>query len=832
MNPALQEDSHSSDIEQRIDGLISQLTLKEKVSLLSGQDAWNTVPIERLGIPSITMTDGPHGVRSNQPEAGRFVSPATSFPTGISMAASWDPELVARVGVALGEETRALGCQVLLGPCVNIVRTPLAGRNFESYAEDPCLAGRIGVAYVKGVQSQRVGTSLKHYACNNQEIERNRGNSVVDERTLREIYLPAFEAVVKEAHPWTVMCSYNRINGVYASENQYLLNEILKGEWGFDGIVVSDWGANHTTVESVKGGLDLEMPGPAKYYGKLLSDAVNTWQIDEAVIDESVRRLFRLIFRSGKFEDPAALPSGSLNTPDHQSLARELAEESITLLKNERGVLPLKPEQIETLAIIGPNAAEGRIGGGGSSYLEPPYRVSPLDGLRLKLGDRIEIGYAQGCDNFVELPVLKTKYITPAKGSGNGLLGEYFNNPDLAGEAKMERVDSKLDFWWFTPGPLENLTEDSFSARWSGKLTVSSSGLHTIKLVNTGTARLYLDGKLRIENSAGKLPIDFNLPQQDARLELVEGQPYDLRVEFIKPTGDPFAHLRLLFAPTPRPEDDDRLARAMELARKSDVVLVFAGYPEGHESEGSDRPDLELTGSQTELIRAVAGVNKNTIVVLNAGAPVTMPWLEEVAAVLEAYYPGQEGGHALARVLLGEVNPSGKLPVTFPRRLEDSPAFINYPGGKEVFYGERIYVGYRYYDQRNIEPLFPFGYGLSYTIFEYSNLQVPSQARMGEPVAVTLTVRNTGAYAGKEVVQLYVHDRQASLDRPPKELKGFIKVKLHPGESREVHFELDQRALSFYDPYQKRWVAEPGEFEVMVGSSSRDIRVQAAFELI
>jgi beta-glucosidase len=320
MKPSM-ENTNASSIEQRVEDLLKKLTLKEKVALLSGKDVWNTVPIERLGIPSLTMTDGPHGVRSNRPEAGRIVGPATSFPTGVSMAASWNPDLIERVGQALGEETRAMGCDILLGPCVNIARTPLAGRNFESYSEDPYLASRIGVAWVKGVQSRHVGTSLKHYACNNQEIERSRGDSQVDERTLREIYLPAFEAVVKEAQPWTVMCSYNRINGVYASEHNYLQNDILKGEWGFDGAVVSDWGANHTTAESMKGGLDIEMPGPARYYGDLLVAAVQNWQVDESAIDKAARRILRMIVRSGKLDDPSSLPSGAVNTPDHQALA-------------------------------------------------------------------------------------------------------------------------------------------------------------------------------------------------------------------------------------------------------------------------------------------------------------------------------------------------------------------------------------------------------------------------------------------------------------------------------------------------------------------------------
>jgi beta-glucosidase len=831
MKPIEQANSHLVTIEQRVEDLLSKLTLKEKVLLLSGKDSWRTATIERLGIPSLTMTDGPHGVRSNQPDTGRVVSPATSFPTAISMAASWNPELIERVGAALGEEARAMGCDILLGPCVNIVRVPLAGRNFECYSEDPYLAGRIGVAYVIGVQSRKVSVSVKHYACNNQETERFRGSSEVDERTLREIYLPQFETIVKEAKPWTVMCSYNRINGVYASENNYILNEILKGEWGFDGVVVSDWNANRTTVASVKGGLDIEMPGPAKYYGNLLVEAVLNWKVDETVLDHAVRRILRLIIRSGRLDDPALLPSGSLNTPEHQTLARELAEASITLLKNENRILPLNLETIRSIAVIGPNAVDMRISGGGSANLDAPYQLSPLEGLKAKLGYRVQIGYEQGCDNFVEPPLIKSAYLTPAKGSGKGLWGEYFDNPDLSGKPVLERIDEKLRMWWFHVGPTEQI-QGAFSVRWTGKLTVSGTGLHTFVLISSGKSRLYLDDQLLIENIATQILKETHFTRNTVAIDLVGGRSYSLRVELIKSAMEDVAHIKLLFGATPRPEEDDRMTRAIELAKQSEVAIVFAGMPEELETEGHDRPHLELPGRQTELIKAVAKANRNTIVVLNCAAPVTMPWLEDVPAVINMFYPGLEGGHAIARILVGEVNPSGKLSVTFPKRLEETPAFTDYPGTKEVFYGEGIFVGYRYYDKRDIEPLFPFGFGLSYTTFEYSQLKVSDQVKLGEPVRVSVTVKNTGQVAGKEVVQLYVHDTKSSLTRPPKELKGFEKLLLQPDESKTVNFILDQRALSFYDPYQKQWVAEPGEFEILIGSSSRDIRLKATFNLV
>jgi beta-glucosidase len=527
-------------------------------------------------------------------------------------------------------------------------------------------------------------------------------------------------------------------------------------------------------------------------------------------------------------DDPADLPAGAVNTSEHQALARELAEESMVLIKNAGGVLPLK-EDVKRVAVIGPNAAEARIGGGGSSYLEPPYRVSPLEGLRLRLDDEVEVDYERGCDNFVEPPVLKPAYLVPPGGEGQGLLGTYFDNADLSGEAGAERVDSTVAFWRLRP-PAE-IDPDAFSVRWTGTLTAPDTGRHVIKLGGAGVCRVYLDGELLVD-------LAYDQPWGPARevseasayVELVGGRAYDIMIEYVKlPEVFPIIYVRFAYAP--ESEKDDRLARAVALAQRSDVVIVCAGMPTGYDSEGHDRPDMALPGPQAELIRAVAEANENTVVVLNCGAPVELPWIDAVPALVLAYYPGQEGGNALARVLMGDVNPSGKLSVTYPERYADNPTTVNYPGGREVRYGEGIFVGYRYYDQKDVEPLLPFGFGLSYTTFEYSDLQVPEVVRPGEPVEVSVTVTNTGERVGKEVVQLYVADTASSLARPPKELKGFEKVALDPGQSKVVTFTLDQRALSFYDPAQKRWVAEPGAFEVLVGSSSRDIRVKSAFTL-
>jgi beta-glucosidase len=497
--------------------------------------------------------------------------------------------------------------------------------------------------------------------------------------------------------------------------------------------------------------------------------------------------------------------------------------------------LPLQSDRIRSIAVIGPNAAEARIGGGGSSYVEPPYRISPLEGLHNLAGADIEIRYAKGCDNHTIPPAISTEFFTPPDGEGVGLKTEFFNNTDFSGAPVFSGIDTKVEGYFFGTPPSPGINADAFSIRWTGKLQIPESGLYTLILGNTDLCRLYLDGELILENDRGHVPAEviFEDPASIAAVvpvELETERAYDIKVEYVKFMSEDVSMLRLMYvAPV---TDEDSIATAVELARTSDVAVIFTGMPTGFESEGDDRPHMELPGPQSELIRAVAAANPNTIVVVNAGAPVTMPWLETVPAVLESFYPGQEGGNAIARILFGDVNPSGRLPITFPHRIADNPAFLHYPGEREVHYGEGLFVGYRYYDTKGIEPLFPFGYGLSYTTFEYSDLQVPATVQAGEEVTVTVTIKNTGQVAGKETIQVYVSDKKSSLIRPEKELKAFQKIALEPGESQTVTLQLKPCALSFYQPALKAWVAEPGTFEVIVGSSSRDIRRKAKFELV
>ena len=821
-------------MDTRIKDLIEKMTLEEKISMLAGADLWHTAAIERLGIPAIKMTDGPHGNRTIDNDDPLRRLPATCYPTGVSMGASWNPDLIHRLGRALAEETKSKGCDILLGPCINIQRSPLAGRNFESFSEDPYLVSRIAVAYVGGVQSRGIGASVKHFACNNSEFERFTMSSELSERALREIYLPGFKATVQECQPWTVMSSYNKINGTWAAENKYLLTDILKEEWGFEGFVVSDWWGTNSTVPSANAGLDLEMPGPAVFLGDELLSAVKAGEVSTETIDDKVCRILRIIFKTGAFESSKTVHEDEADTSEHRALAREVAGEAMVLLKNENGILPLQKDRLKTVAVIGPNAGEARIEGGGSSRVKPYYAVSPLEGVAEMCGDGIEILHEPGCKNYRLVPVIQPELLTPETGhEGQGLQAEYFNNDDLSGSPVVTRLEARPSVQWLG-GPDPDVDPDNFSIRWTGTFTAPVSGRYKFGLLSGGISRLYLDDELLIDKWTGQTPNTdrgaWMTGEKISEAEMIAGQSYSIRIEYSRSEA-PRAVMRL-GCDVPLPGDP--MKQAVEAAAKADVALLFVGTTDDRESEGFDRDSLELPPDQIELIEAVAEVNKNTVVVLNNGSPISMTgWIDRVAAVVEAWFPGQECGNAVADILFGKVNPSGKLPLTFPQRIEDTPAYLNYPGENgKVLYGEGLFVGYRYYEAKKIEPLFPFGYGLSYTTFEYENLNL-STSRLGtdDKLEVTLAVKNTGDTAGKEVVQLYIRDVESTLVRPEKELKGFCKVDLKPGQKKSINFTIGPEELSFYDPDLKEWIAEPGDFEILVGASSRDIRAQAVFSL-
>lgn len=799
-------------MSEQIESLIARMTLEEKISLLAGADAWHTVAIPRLGIPAIKTTDGPLGARGVD-----FPSSPTSacFPCGTALAATWNPELVRQVGRALGEETWSKGARILLAPTVNIHRSPLAGRNFECYSEDPYLTSRMAVAYIQGLQSQGVAACIKHFVCNDSEFERHTMNSQVGERALREIYLRPFEMALREAHPWAVMSSYNRINGAYASENNHLLLDILKGEWAFDGMVISDWFGTYSR-NVVRGGLDLEMPGPARWMGKPALEAVRRGEVGEAVIDDKVRRILKTLGRVNAFECPELPAEQAIDKPEHRALARQAAAEAIVLLKNENSILPLDRERVKSIAVIGENARWASILGGGSVRVHPHYVVAPLEAIKSKVGDRAK--YSIGCPIHRTPPLFDQSWWTDEP------ILHYFGNRALAGEPVHTETTRKAALDWFG-GSLPNVDPTNFSLRLTGTFRVPESGNYQLYLQGVGPSRLFVDGKKIVD--LWRDDEEWHRGAE-ADLPLVAGQQYSLTIEYGCDPDSPWRSLRFGAMP---PLPPDPMQEAVALAAQAEVAIVFAGLTNEWESEGFDRPDMELPGAQAELIERVAAANPNTIVVVNAGSPIAMGWLGKTAGVLQAWYLGQETGNAIVDILFGDANPSGKLPTTWPKRLQDNPAYLNYPGENgHVLYGEGLFVGYRFYDKKDVEPLFPFGYGLSYTTFAYRDLRIGApEYTAGDTIRVSVEIENTGRRAGQEIVQLYLRDVASHLVRPEKELKAFVKVALEPGEARRVEFALGEESLSYYDPAVKGWIAEPGEFEVLVGSSSRDIRLTGRF---
>jgi beta-glucosidase len=804
-------------LEQRVDDLLARLTLKEKIALMSGASAFAMHGVQRLEVPELNLSDGPNGVRSNAGE------PTTVFPTGSALAATWNPALLESVGQAVGREALALNIQVMLGPNVNIQREPLGGRNFESYSEDPYLAGRIGTGFVKGVQSQGVGTSVKHFVANEQEADRMRGNSIVDERTLREIYLLPFEMIVKEAHPWTVMASYNRLNGTYMSENDYLIRHILKGEWGFDGVLMSDWSAVHTTVEAANAGLDLEMPGPPRYFGSLLTQAERNWQVEEKVVDEAARRALRLIIRSGALDGKHG--GGELRSERNRTAALAAAREAITLLKNDRGLLPLDGAKLHSLAVIGPNADVPLYQGGGSAGVVPSRILTPLTALRSALGSKVQIRYAQGADNDPLPPPADARLLSPTQDRGEmGLRFSQYDNASFQGQPAHTGVETFFDKIALQFG----VGAPQVSIRWEGFFWAPRSGRYEFSLSQIGTGALYIDDQKVLDDTLGTLhraQLDFGAPVRTATTTLEAGRAHRIRIDYVS-LPFPFHSMRLGIRLPP-----GDIQEAVQAATGADAAIVFVGSSRSSETEGRDRADMELSGRQNELVQAVLAANPNTIVVLNNGAPLELPWAERAPALVEGWLAGEEGPEALAQILLGQANPSGKLPFTFPRRLEDNPAYLYYSPGRDASYGEGVFVGYRYYEKRKLAPLFPFGHGLSYTTFGYENLRVPASIAGGSSFEVSVDVRNTGKRAGQETVQVYIGD-EATTDvvRPLKELKAFQKVSLAPGERRTLKFTLTPRDLSYYDVHGKDWTSTPGTHTIYVGSSSADIRVQQPFE--
>ncbi len=803
-----------TDLDKRVNALLSKMTLEEKIEMIGGENTFYTHPFPKLGIPSLQMSDGPLGVHD--------YGPTTAYPAGIALAASWDVELAKRVGAMMGQDARARGVNFILAPGMNIYRAPMNGRNFEYFGEDPFLASRMAVSVIEGIQAQGVIATAKHFVANNEEYGRLEVSSDMEERTLREIYLPAFEASVKEAKVGAVMDAYNPVNGIFMTQNNHLNNEILKREWGFDGILMSDWGATHDGVAAANGGLDLEMPSAAYMYKDVLLAAIKAGKVSTTTIDDKVRRILRKAIEFGFLDRPQTVSSIPLLSQEGQQIALQEAQEGMVLLKNEGNILPLDRTKTKMIAVIGPDAYPAVIGGGGSSLTKPFNDVSFLEGVSNYLGTAATVLYA------VDAPVLEevfqnSEFVTTPGGS-NGLKAEFFNNENLEGTPTLVRTDSHVDFHWGDGSYAANQPVDHFSARWAGYFVPKKSGDYTFYTNSDDGARLYLDDERVIDDWQRHSETVNSFVR---RLEA--GRPYKIRLEYFEMVGT--ATIGFGITAT-------ELAVAREtkaLAQKADAVILCVGFDPSTETEGADRT-FQLPAGQDELIQQIASVNKNTIVVLTAGGNVDMAqWIDRVPGLIHAWYPGQEGGTALAQIVFGAYSPSGKLPASFERRWEDNATFNSYypaKGEKRVRYSEGIFVGYRHFDRSPTKPLFPFGYGLSYTTFAYSNLAItPRAGGLSEPVMVSFDVTNTGSRSGAEIAELYVGDSHASVPRPVKELKGFARVNLDSHKTQHVTIQLDRRAFSFYDVSKKGWNAEPGEFLLLVGASSDDIRLKGSFTL-
>ncbi|CAK7206644.1 beta-glucosidase [Sporothrix eucalyptigena] len=816
-----------------VEAILRGLSLQEKIALLSGVDNWHTKPIPRYGIPSIRVSDGPNGIRGTKMFNG---SPAACLPCGTALAATWDTALIQRGGELQADEAVAKGVSVILGPTVNTQRSPLGGRGFESFSEDPVLSGAMAAATVAGIQSRGVSATIKHFVCNDQEHERMKQDSRVSQRALREIYALPFQIALRDAKPWALMTSYNRVNGVHASEDPYLLKEVLRGEWSFDGMVMSDWGGTYSTAEAIKAGLDLEMPGPSFMRGSLVNHAVACGKLHEDDIDACVRRILEFTDKLLPLGIPSNAPEQTVDTKETAALLRQVASASIVLLKNQNKVLPFAKEK--STCVIGPNAKIAAYSGGGSASLPPYYAVTPVDGIAAVSTGRVD--HAVGCvaDNK---PALITNIIPQLS------MAVYDAPPSNPARRKVDDMtirEANLYFYDYHP-PLPSSHCGAWYIDFAGTLRPDATGEYLFSLSVAGTARLFVDGALVVDAATHQTPegtfFGFGTGEIYGRVRLEKDKDYAVTVEWGSLATSPMqthgaesmtgGGIRIGCA---RQLDvDEEIQRAVALARQADQVAVVAGLNADWESEGFDRGALGLPGAQNLLIRAVLAANHNTAVVLQSGTPVAMPWIAAAPAVLQAWYGGNETGRAIADVLFGDANPSAKLPLTFPARLEDTPAFLSFGAERgRTLYGEDVFVGYRFYEKAGRDVLFPFGHGLSYTEFAVDALCVDA-SEADDHLRVSLCVQNTGTRGGAYVAQVYVSQRQPSIARPVKELKGFGKVFLGPGERQTLTVPMSLKyATSFWDEQKKSWAMEKDTFDVFVGGSSADEKMLTSFFVV
>jgi beta-glucosidase len=799
-----------AQVEQRVESILSRMTLQQKIDMLGGVDDFYIRDFPALALPRLKMADGPLGVRN--------YGPATTMTGGISLAATWDSELAERVGSEIGRDARARGVHFMLGPGVNIYRAPMNGRNFEYFGEDPFLASRIAVGYIEGMQSQGVSATIKHFMGNNSEFDRHNTDSIIDERTMREIYLPTFEAAVKEAHVGAIMDSYNLTNGAHMTQNGYLITDVAKKEWRFDGIMMSDWTSTYDAIAAANGGLDLEMPSGVFLNRTNLEPAIQQGKVSVATIDDKIRRILRTAVRFGWLDrDQTDYSIPRFNMQGRQ-VALQSAREGIVLLKNDGNLLPLDKTKIKSIAVIGPDAYPAVPVGGGSARVQPFAAVSFLEGISNFLGSNTKVLYSRGIPKLGELADA-TQFATSGNNGHPGVSAEYFANKELQGNPAATRTEQHINLGIDSK---TNFPDGTQSSRWTGYFTPQSSGPHDVFVASTGEDggffRLYVDDKLVFDNwASSKALVSYTTFP-------LEVKPHKVVLEQ-HGRGD-WLGVRLQMGIVR--QGNYVGADAKKLAANADAVVLAVGFDYASESEGADRT-FRLPPGQEELIQEIAAANKNTIVVVTSGGNVdTNAWLDRVPVLLEAWYPGQEGGTALAEILFGNVDPSGRLPVTFERRWEDNPVHDSYypqPGTNRIVYKEGLFVGYRGYEHNRTKPLYPLGYGLSYTSFKYSNLEVKPSGASGN-YQVSLDVTNTGQRDGAEVVQLYVSDTYAKVPRPAKELKGFARVNLHPEETRRVTVSLDPRAFAYYDTETKHWRIDPGDFDVLVGRSAEQIELR------
>ncbi len=805
-------------VERRIDTILATMSLEQKLDYIGGVDRFFVREVKEAGIPRLVMADGPLGVRN--------FGPATAMAGGIALAASWNPALAARVGGEIARDARAKGVHFMLGPAVNIYRAPMNGRNFEYFGEDPFLASRIAVGYIEGMQAQGVSATIKHFAANNSEFDRHNTDAVIDERTLREIYLPAFEAAVKEARVGAIMSSYNLVNGVHASQNAFLQNEVARRDWGFDGVMMSDWDATYDGLAAALGGLDLEMPFAKMMSRATLRPAIESGRLPVATIDEKIRRILRVAIRFGwldRAQEDLQIPRYN---QEGRTVALEAAREGIVLLKNDGALLPLDRSKLKRIAVIGPAAYPAVPVGGGSARVEPFAAVSVLQGVSDRMGASAAVTYRAGLPSLDEV-ASATRFSTAPGGAERGLKLEVFPNLEPSGTPVATRTERSLNLWRSVGGGPDAARQPG-SARYTGYFEAPTAGRYGLFLQSSGGRggqRLLVDGALVVDCWK-----ETRAYVSERSLELAAG-PHQVVLEVSRQWGIGATRVRVGI----RQQGTLVEPQVRELAAQADVVIAAVGFDDETESESADRT-FALPFGQDELLRTLVAANKRTIVVLRAGGNVDMTaWLAEVPALVHTWYPGQEGGTAVADVLFGEVNPSGRLPVSFERRFEDAPTHDSYypaaPGSPRVPYKEGVFIGYRGYEKSGVAPQFPFGFGLSYTSFAYANLALSPTRTADGRLSVSFEVTNTGSREGQDVAQVYVSEQKPKLPRPAKELKGFAKVALRPGETRRVTVTLEPRAFAYYDVAKGDWRADAGRFSVLVGRSSAEIVLRGDLDL-